>query len=131
MEITDLNEQELNRRASLQKLQELGIEPYPAAEFKVNATTDEIKAGFDPEKGNFNDISIAGRLMSRTEAMNTINLEAEIALLDSQNIVHGIRTRSDLDEAPSAYKNIDEVIAQESDLVKVVTKLHPVAVIKG
>ena len=73
----------------------------------------------------------AGRLMSRTEAMNTINLEAEIALLDSQNIVHGIRTRSDLDEAPSAYKNIDEVIAQESDLVKVVTKLHPVAVIKG
>ena len=73
----------------------------------------------------------AGRLMSRTEAMNTINLEAEIALLDSQNIVHGIRTRSDLDEAPSAYKNIDEVIAQESDLVKMVTKLHPVAVIKG
>ena len=73
----------------------------------------------------------AGRVMSRTEAMNTIDLEAEIALLDSQNIVHGIRTRSDLDEAPSAYKNIDEVIAQESDLVKVVTKLHPVAVIKG
>ena len=72
----------------------------------------------------------AGRVMSRTEAMNTIDLEAEIALLDSQNIVHGIRTRSDLDEAPSAYKNIDEVIAQESDLVKVVTKLHPVAVIK-
>lgn len=73
----------------------------------------------------------AGRVMSRTEAVNTIDLEAEIALLDSQNIVHGIRTRSDLDEAPSAYKNIDEVIAQESDLVKVVTKLHPVAVIKG
>ena len=56
MEITDLNEQELNRRASLQKLQELGINPYPAAEYQVNATTDEIKAGYDPEKGNFNDI---------------------------------------------------------------------------
>ena len=65
MEITDLNEQELNRRASLQKLQELGINPYPAAEFKVNATTEEIKAGFDPEKGNFDDVVIAGRLMSR------------------------------------------------------------------
>ena len=65
MEITDLNEQEQNRRASLQKLQELGINPYPAAEFKVNATTEEIKAGYDPEKGNFNDISIAGRMMSR------------------------------------------------------------------
>ena len=58
MEITDLNEQELNRRASLQKIQELGINPYPAAEFPVNATTQEIKAGYDPEKGNFNDIKI-------------------------------------------------------------------------
>ena len=73
----------------------------------------------------------AGRLMSRTEAQNTIDLQAEIAFLDAQNIVHGIRTRSDLDEAPSAYKNIDEVLAQESDLVKILTKLHPIAVIKG
>ena len=65
MEITDLNEQELNRRASLQKLQELGINPYPAAEFPVNASTAEIKAGYDPEKENFQDIIIAGRMMSR------------------------------------------------------------------
>ena len=40
MEITDLNEQELGRRASLQKLHELGIEPYPAAEFPVNEVVD-------------------------------------------------------------------------------------------
>ena len=65
MEITDLNEQELGRRASLQKLHELGIEPYPAAEFPVNASTRDIKEGFDPEKGNFKDIRIAGRMMSR------------------------------------------------------------------
>ena len=50
MEITDLNEQELNRRASLQKLTELGINPYPAAEFPVNTSTAEIKSGYDPEK---------------------------------------------------------------------------------
>ena len=65
MEITDLNEQELNRRASLQKLHELGIEPYPAAEFPVNTDTRKIKDGYDPEKGNFSDIIIAGRMMSR------------------------------------------------------------------
>ena len=65
MEITDLNEQELGRRASLQKLHELGIEPYPAAEFPVNASTRDIKEGFDPEKGTFKDIRIAGRMMSR------------------------------------------------------------------
>ncbi len=65
MEITDLNEQELNRRAALQQLKGLGIDPYPAEEFPVNATSREIKEGYDAEKGNFNDISIAGRIMSR------------------------------------------------------------------
>ena len=65
MEITDLNEQELGRRASLQQLHDLGIEPYPAAEYKVNTTAAEIKAGYDAEKGNFADVVIAGRMMSR------------------------------------------------------------------
>ena len=65
MEIQDLNEQELNRRASLNALRELGIDPYPAAEYKVNATSAQIKAEFDPEKGNFADVTIAGRMMSR------------------------------------------------------------------
>ncbi len=61
----DLNEQELNRRASLKALKELGIEPYPAAEYKVNINTAQIKEQFDPEKGNLTDITIAGRIMSR------------------------------------------------------------------
>ena len=65
MEITDLNEQELNRRESLRKLQELGVNPYPAAEFPVNATTEQIKAEYDPQKQNFTDVVIAGRMMSR------------------------------------------------------------------
>ena len=65
MEQTSLNEQEVLRRESLGKLRELGIEPYPAAEYPVNATTEEIKAGYDDEKHNFNDVCIAGRIMSR------------------------------------------------------------------
>ena len=65
MEIQDLNEQELNRRASLNALRELGIDPYPAAEYKVNANSAQIKAEYDPEKGNFADVTIAGRMMSR------------------------------------------------------------------
>lgn len=47
------------------KLRELGIDPYPAALYPVNATTQEIKDGYDAEQGNFNDVSIAGRIMSR------------------------------------------------------------------
>ena len=65
MEVTDLNEQELNRRESLRKLNDLGINPYPAAEFKVNTSSEEIKNGYDPEKGNFDSVVIAGRMMSR------------------------------------------------------------------
>jgi len=65
MEIADLNEQELGRRESLRKLNELGINPYPAAEFKTNTFSEDIKNGYDPEKGNFSDVVIAGRMMSR------------------------------------------------------------------
>ncbi len=61
----DLNEQELGRRESLSKLRELGIDPYPAALYPVNATTQSIKDEYDPEKGNLQDVVIAGRLMSR------------------------------------------------------------------
>lgn len=61
----ELNEQQVIRRNSLQKLRELGIDPYPAAEFKVNITTTEIKANFKEEDNNFQDVILAGRLMSR------------------------------------------------------------------
>ena len=61
----EYSEQELLRRESLAKLRELGIEPYPAAEYPVNATAAEITAGYDADKGNFQEVCIAGRLMSR------------------------------------------------------------------
>ena len=61
----NLSEQEIQRRASLQALRDLGIDPYPAAQYHVNATTAQIAAEFDPEKGNFAEVTIAGRMMSR------------------------------------------------------------------
>ena len=65
MEITELSEQEILRRESMAKLREMGIEPYPAAEYKVTATAAEIRNGFTPETPNFQDITIAGRIMTR------------------------------------------------------------------
>ena len=65
MSTQDFNEQELNRRASLQKLRELGIEPYPAPMYPVNASSRDIKEGYDAEKNNFQDVCLAGRIMSR------------------------------------------------------------------
>ena len=61
----ELSEQEVIRRSSLIKLRELGIDPYPAAEYKVNATSTEIKKNFSVEKGNYKEVVLAGRLMSR------------------------------------------------------------------
>ena len=60
-----LSEQEILRRNSLQALRDLGIDPYPAARFDVTASAAEIAAGYDPEKGNYQQVRIAGRIMSR------------------------------------------------------------------
>jgi len=73
----------------------------------------------------------AGRAMSRTEAVRNLSLEAEVTRLESQGIVHAIRGPKDLEEAAGAYKDIGEVMANQADLVKIVTELSPVAVIKG
>ena len=61
----DLSEQEIIRRNSLQKLREIGIDPYPANEFKINTSTRQILEQYDPEKNNFQDVTIAGRLMNQ------------------------------------------------------------------
>ena len=73
----------------------------------------------------------AGRAMSRTEAVRNLSLETEVSRLEEQGIVHAIRGQKDLEEAAGAYKDIDEVMANQTDLVKTVTALSPVAVIKG
>ncbi len=58
-----LSEQEIVRRESLAKLRELGIEPYPAEMFEVNTFASDIKADYDEEENNFQDVSLAGRIM--------------------------------------------------------------------
>jgi tRNA-splicing ligase RtcB len=73
----------------------------------------------------------AGRVLGRKQAERTLYLEAEIARLDEKGIIHSIRSKSDLDEAPGAYKNIDIVMENQNDLVDIVVELSPLAVIKG
>jgi tRNA-splicing ligase RtcB len=73
----------------------------------------------------------AGRRMSRTEAVNTLSLAEEAAKLDSLNIVHALRNQNDLEEASAAYKDIDMVMANQMDLVKIKVALSPIAVIMG
>ena len=73
----------------------------------------------------------AGRVLSRKAAIRTLDMKAEVANLEAKGIIHAIRCQDDMQEASGAYKDIETVIANESDLVKVTTKLFPIAVIKG
>ncbi len=65
MSIHELSEQEQLRRNSLNAMRELGIEPYPAAEYEVTATAEQVTRQYSPEKNNFQDVSLAGRIMTR------------------------------------------------------------------
>ena len=73
----------------------------------------------------------AGRDMSRKEASRQLNLKMEIKKLDALGIIHSIKETKDLDEAPGAYKNINKVMEQQKNLVKILVELSPLGVIKG
>lgn len=60
-----LSEQEIQRRKSREELMQMGVDPYPAESFDVNVTTAHIKRNFESRPDDYNNISIAGRLMSR------------------------------------------------------------------
>lgn len=86
-------------------------------------------------KGNlesFNSCSHgAGRRMGRKEAQRTLSLDEEIRIMDEKGIVHNIVSIEDLDEAAGAYKDIDVVMNNQSDLVDILVELTPIAVVKG
>ena len=64
MNILELSEQEIGRRQSLQELRQMGINPYPAAEYPTNAFSTDIIAGFKDDDEP-RQVCIAGRMMSR------------------------------------------------------------------
>lgn len=73
----------------------------------------------------------AGRKMSRTYARKNIDLQKEIDSLNKLGVIHSIRNSNDLDEAPSAYKDIDTVMNNQADLINILVELTPLAVIKS
>jgi tRNA-splicing ligase RtcB len=73
----------------------------------------------------------AGRALGRKAAIRTLDLETEKRKLDELGVIHSIRGKSDLEEASSAYKDIVQVMAFQSDLVKIKLELSPLAVVKG
>jgi tRNA-splicing ligase RtcB (3'-phosphate/5'-hydroxy nucleic acid ligase) len=71
----------------------------------------------------------AGRKMGRKQAERELNYEEEIKKMEG--ILHEIKGKKQLDEAPGSYKDIDEIMKNQEDLVEILVKLKPLAVIKG
>ena len=70
--------------------------------------------------------------MSRTRAKAELSLEIELKIMsDAGVLVHGLRHRKNLEDAPSAYKSIENVLDSQEDLVKRKIKLMPLGVIMG
>lgn len=88
-------------------------------------------------KGKGNPLSFkscshgAGRTMSRNQARRSLNLKQETSRLKELGVLHALRHKRDLDEAPSSYKDIQKVMALQKDLVDIQVELTPRAVIKG
>ena len=115
MNILELSEQEIVRRQSLQELRDMGIDPYPAAKFPVNAYSDDIKANFkEYEKRN---VVVAGRLMSR-RVMGKASF-AEIQ--DSKGRIQIYITRDDIcpDEDKTLYNNVFKRLLDIGDFIGV------------
>jgi len=73
----------------------------------------------------------AGRRLGRKQALRELNFNEQKKILDDAGIIHGLRSKKDLDEAPGSYKDIDSVMANQSDLITIEEKLRPLAVVKG
>lgn len=73
----------------------------------------------------------AGRKMSRTKARRTLDIKKITKKLDNQGILHAVRHKNDLDEAPESYKDIHEVMENQKSLVEIMIELKPLAVVKG
>ncbi len=113
----ELNEQEIVRRQSLEKLRELGIDPYPAELFDVNANSAEIKAKFPQDNTLFQDVIIAGRIMSR----RIMGAASFVELQDSTGRIQLYIKRDEIcpDEDKTLYNTVFKKLTDIGDIIGV------------
>ena len=102
MNILEMSDQEIGRRQSLQQLREMGIDPYPAAEYPTNAFSTEIRDEFKEDEKR--EVVIAGRMMSR----RIMGKASFVELQDSKGRIQVYITRDDI--CPGEDKNLYNVV---------------------
>lgn len=113
----ELKEQEIIRRESLKKLRDAGIDPYPAAEYKVNATSRDIKEKFDDSETEHRNVSIAGRIMGRRIMGNASFVE----LQDSEGRIQLYLSRDEIcpGEDKTLYNDVFKKFLDRGDIIGV------------
>ncbi len=113
----NLSEQEQIRRESLAELRKLGIDPYPAAEYKTNVFATDILSNYSPEKNNFQEVSLAGRIMSRRIMGNASFAE----LMDSSGRIQIYIRRDDVcpGEDKTMYNTVFKHLLDIGDIIGV------------
>lgn len=115
MNVLELSEQEIIRRQSLQELKNMGVDPYPAAEYPTNAFSTEIKENFNENENR--EVCIAGRMMTRR-----IMGKASFAeLQDSKGRIQVYITRDDIcgEENKDLYNVIFKRLMDIGDFIGV------------
>jgi lysyl-tRNA synthetase class 2 len=112
-----LSEQEQIRRESLDELRKLGINPYPAAEYKTNVFAQYILDNYNAEKNNFQEVSLAGRIMGRRIMGNASFAE----LMDSSGRIQIYLRRDDVcpGEDKTMYNTIFKRLLDIGDIIGV------------
>lgn len=111
----ELNDQEIERRQSLNEMRELGIEPFPAALYPVNITSKAIKSEYKEEEKNLQEVCIAGRLMSRR-----IMGKASFAeIMDHEGRIQVYINRDELcpDEDKTSYNTVFKKLLDIGDFI--------------
>jgi len=106
MSILELSEQEVIRRKSLDELRNLGIDPYPAALYDINAYSADIKNDFRDE-AEPRQVSVAGRIMSR----RIMGKASFVELQDSEGRIQVYITRDDI--CPGDNKDLYNVVLKK------------------
>ncbi|MBQ5460393.1 MAG: lysine--tRNA ligase [Bacteroidaceae bacterium] len=116
MNVLELSEQEINRRLNLQALKDLGIDPYPAAEYPTNAFSTNIIAEFSDDAPQ-REVCIAGRMMSR----RIMGKASFVELQDSKGRIQVYITRDDIcpDENKDLYNTVFKKLLDLGDFIGV------------
>ena len=116
MNILELSEQEIVRRQCLQTLRDMGIDPYPAAEFPTNAFSTDIKADFKDEDEP-REVVIAGRMMGR----RVMGKASFAELQDSKGRIQVYVARDEIcpDENKDLYNTVFKKLLDIGDFIGV------------